>query len=98
MSDDSAAPDALRDPYRELFERSADAILIIRGETFVFGHSPKANQIHFRSTEDTVFPAAASGAVSANHAEGGENIDDAENDDERQQRQVNGFHSVRIFG
>ncbi|QDU68148.1 hybrid sensor histidine kinase/response regulator [Engelhardtia mirabilis] len=35
MSPQPENPDAARDPYRELFERSADAILIIEGETFV---------------------------------------------------------------
>ena len=37
MSPDTDRPqsDPKRDPYRELFERSADAILIIEGETFI---------------------------------------------------------------
>ena len=40
-----------RDPYRELFERSADAILIIEGETFVDCNDATVEMLRYRSRE-----------------------------------------------
>jgi PAS domain S-box-containing protein len=54
MSDESAAPDAPRDPYRELFERSADAILIIEGETFIDCNDATVKMLRYSRKEDVL--------------------------------------------
>ena len=46
--------DAPRDPYRELFERSPDAILIIDGETFVDCNQATVNMLRYASREDVL--------------------------------------------
>ena len=54
MSDTPAAPDAPRDPYRELFERSADAILIIEGETFIDCNDATVKMLRYSRKEDVL--------------------------------------------
>jgi PAS domain S-box-containing protein len=54
MSDKSTAPDAPRDPYRELFERSADAILIIEGETFIDCNDATVKMLRYSRKEDVL--------------------------------------------
>jgi PAS domain S-box-containing protein len=46
-----AAP---RDPYRELFEHSADAILIIEGETFVDCNDATVEMLRYKSREQVL--------------------------------------------
>lgn len=54
MGDKSAAPDAPRDPYRELFERSADAILVIEGETFIDCNDATVKMLRYARKEDVL--------------------------------------------
>jgi PAS domain S-box-containing protein len=54
MSDESAASDAPRNPYRELFERSADAILIIEGETFIDCNDATVKMLRYPRKEDVL--------------------------------------------
>jgi PAS domain S-box-containing protein len=54
MSDDLTAPDAPRNPYRELFERSADAILIIEGETFIDCNDATVKMLRYPRKEDVL--------------------------------------------
>ena len=42
------------DPYRELFERSADAILIIEGETFVDCNQATVEMLRYQSKQDVL--------------------------------------------
>jgi PAS domain S-box-containing protein len=50
-SDQRRAAEA-RDPYRELFERSADAILIIEGETFVDCNQATVEMLRYSTKEE----------------------------------------------
>ena len=52
-----AAPETVRDdrdPYRELFERSADAILIIEGETFVDCNDAAVEMLRYSTKEEVL--------------------------------------------
>lgn len=48
----TAAGDVIVDAYRELFERSADAILIIDGETFVDCNQATVEMLRYRNREE----------------------------------------------
>ncbi|HOX27077.1 MAG TPA: ATP-binding protein [Candidatus Krumholzibacteria bacterium] len=48
----SDRPDAGGDPYRELFERSADAILIIENETFVDCNQATVDMLRYRDKQE----------------------------------------------
>ena len=48
------ADDGTVDPYRELFERSADAILIIEGETFVDCNDAAVEMLRYSSKEEVL--------------------------------------------
>jgi PAS domain S-box-containing protein len=54
MSDKPATPDAPRDPYRELFDHSADAILIIDGETFIDCNDATVKMLRYSHKEDVL--------------------------------------------
>jgi len=47
-------PTPRRDPYRELFERSADAILIIEGETFIDCNDATVAMLRYASKEQVL--------------------------------------------
>jgi len=56
MSTEPAQPDstAPRDPYRELFERSADAILIIEGDKFISCNDAAVEMLRYGSREEVL--------------------------------------------
>ena len=54
MSEKSTNPDAPRNPYRELFERSADAILIIDGETFIDCNDATVKMLRYSRKEEVL--------------------------------------------
>ena len=60
MSDTTISGDEIRaerssnDSYRELFERSADAILIIEGETFIDCNDATVRMLRYTTREEVL--------------------------------------------